>query len=272
MGDPNLDTSAVWIKLLTELLDTHKDESSIVTPVSHGAAFGGGGSVELLAYKTTVNMADPVVKIKHRNLSYLFMATEAAVILSGDNRLAAYGVHTKNMARFSEDGVTLSGAYGPPFVEQAPWAAKRLATDRSTRQAVATIWRPRPGQDVRDVPCTVAVQWFIRGCELHSVVYMRSSDAWMGWPYDVFTFSAMGAYMLLLLKSAYGIDLSLGRLGLVAGSQHLYVQNFGGAAECVYDPIRVDVRPCFWPDVNLFRSPDELIKHLREMAEVKQVA
>src|SRR5690606_12261131 len=129
----------------------------------------------------------------------------------------------------------LAGAYGPPWVDQIPYVIEAFKRDPFTRQAVVSIWRPRPAAS-RDIPCTLSLQYLLRptvaayGREqsrltLHCVAAMRSSDAWLGVPYDVATFSVLAAFLAIRLR-AVGVDVrGIGELTLLAGSQHLYQQD-----------------------------------------------
>ena len=55
---------------------------------------------------------------------------------------------------------------------------------------------------------------------------MRSSDAWLGWPYDAFNFTCISIYTLLQLMHQHRKTYKLGNLSINAGSQHLYERNW----------------------------------------------
>ena len=194
---------------------------------------------ELLGFQTIVDMNMPVMSIAARKLSYKFMAAEAAWILSGDNRVSTIRKNAPKIVDYSDDGITFHGAYGPKVVDQISYVAKTLAKDRDSRQAVINIWRERP-EDTLDVPCTVSLQFMIRNNRLHCFDTMRSSDIWLGWPYDVFNMSMISRYILLYLKSidmsAVEDDIELGKLYLTAGSLHLYEKNVKKAFEIITEP------------------------------------
>lgn len=134
-------TDSVWIDLLWEIADS----GSQVGP-------RGKGTLEILAKTTVVDMKMPVVTIPQRNLGYKFMAAEAHWILSGDNRVETIAPYSKQISRFSDDGVRFFGAYGPKVVDQLSYVVDCLVRDEASRQAVMTIWRERPGS-TKDVPC-----------------------------------------------------------------------------------------------------------------------
>lgn len=218
--------NTVWLNLLADIFN----KGSNCTP-------RGKPTRELLGHQTRINMAYPILTEPTRKLGYRFQAAEAAWILSGDNRVSTIAPYSKAISNFSDDGFMFFGAYGPKIVDQLPYVARALTDDADSRQAVLTIWRQSPPK-VRDIPCTVSLQWLIRGEKLHCLASMRSSDAWLGWPYDVFNFSMVSLYLLNLLQTIFKESelfqrLELGDLILTAGSQHLYQEQWEGALKAI---------------------------------------
>lgn len=225
---------------------------------------------EVLAFTSSIDMCFPVVNIPERNMGFKFMSAEAAWILSGDNRVETIAPFSKQISNFSDDGVFFHGAYGPPVIDQLSYICRKLSEDQDTRQAVMTIWRKNPGQ-TKDTPCTVAVQWLIRDGKLHCVDTMRSSDLWLGWPYDVFNFSMLSYYIRSFLEYYCHVKVDIGNLYLVAGSQHIYERNFSGVDDVLYKymspelintpPEAVDVSRQLYP-----LRPQELVDRLWEVS------
>jgi thymidylate synthase len=182
---------------------------------------------EMLAMTSKISMKDPVIHNVHRKLGYKFMAAEAAWILSGDDRVETIAPYSKEISKFSDDGVHFFGAYGPKFKSQVDYVVATLMNDINSRQAVINIWRENPGP-TKDVPCTLSLQFLVRFGQLHCVASMRSSDLWLGHPYDIVNFSAISFSILLQLKALFKDVVSileLGELFLTAGSKHLYERN-----------------------------------------------
>jgi thymidylate synthase len=97
---------------------------------------------------------------------------------------------------------------------QLEWAMKQLAKPGS-RQAVVQIWTPTPSPS-KDIPCTLSWQLLSRDGVLHAIVTMRSSDIWLGLPYDWINFS------MLTNGVAGELSLTPGELVFNLGSSHLY--------------------------------------------------
>lgn len=193
---------------------------------------------EAISLTSVVSMQNPIIYNPIRKLGYKFMAAEAAWILEGRNDVASISKYSKDIAKFSDDGVTFYGAYGPRLKDQWDYVETTLKADLHSRQAVATVWRQNP-QPTKDVPCTVALQWLIRHNVLHCVATMRSSDLWLGHPYDIFNFSAYSfALMLQLNNHLEQYDqptLTLGNLHLTAGSKHIYERNAADVGRIIED-------------------------------------
>jgi thymidylate synthase len=187
---------------------------------------------EQLHRTVEVNLTQALLTIPQRGLAYKFAAAEALWIMDADDQLASLLPYNKRMAEFSDDGVTLAGAYGPRLEGQIDYIVGALTKDRDTRQATAVIWRPNPKAS-KDIPCTVALTFMIRQDRLHLHVYMRSSDAWLGLPYDLFSFAVYAAHVRFLYEAEGNRPLGLGKLYLTAASSHLYQVNHPAASELV---------------------------------------
>src|SRR5688500_457046 len=182
------DADTAWLGAPRSLVNTAIDpRSQLVGP-------RGMATIERQAVMTTVNMSLPVVTVPSRKLSYKFMAAEAFWILTGDNRVETIEPYCKEIAKFSDDGEVFAGAYGPRIVEQLPFVLRYLKEDTDTRQAVLTDWKEAP-PDSKDTPCTVAMVFQLRKGELDLHVFMRSSDVWLGLPYDIFNFSMVAWFV-----------------------------------------------------------------------------
>lgn len=198
-----------------------------------------GMETKELPQKTLVfDMLHPVITVPERSLGYKFMAAEAWWLLSGHNDVASIAPYSKAISQFSDDGETFFGSYGPPFVEQLIYVVSALQNDPDTRQATMTFWRQNPPK-TKDVPCTIAIDFKLRGGRLNTHVFMRSSDNWLGIPYDAFNFTMMTCRVLELLNAGLpdGNKICPGTMHLTAASSHLYARNFPEVVAVLRSPI-----------------------------------
>lgn len=185
---------------------------------------------ELPQHTVEVDMRHPVLAVPARKLSSKFLAAEAYWILSGDDSVSGIRPWNEHIAQFSDDGEHFFGAYGPRVVDQLPYVVATLLRDRDSRQAVITTWREKPPV-TKDVPCTICFEFLIRDGKLNLHVFMRSSDVWLGLPYDCFNFSMLAHLVCCRLNiAAANLDnqqyVTPGTLYLTAGSSHLYERDF----------------------------------------------
>lgn len=155
----------------------------------------------------------------HRELNYRFAVAEWLWIQAGRKDVAFPALFNKQIAKFSDDGITFAGAYGPRLQDQWSWLLETLRSDRDTRQAVVTIWDRRPARS-KDIPCTLGLQVLLRENKLHGVFTMRSQDLYLGYCYDIYNFGQI----LNGLAGAMGVE--TGSLTLNTGSSHIYEPNF----------------------------------------------
>lgn len=248
------DFTSVWLDAVNDIL-------------RHGFEVAPRGQMtkELPQRTIVVNMRQPVLRAQDRGLSYRFMAAEAHWILSGDDRVENIAPWNSRIANFSDDGERFFGAYGPKIQAQLPYIVEKLQADPDSRQAGLTIWRECPPAS-KDIPCTVAIFFNIRDGKLNCHVFMRSSDVWLGVPYDVFNFSMLAHLVCGLLnenrKAADAFE--PGQLHLTAASSHLYEINWGDARSCLAHAAKLDQ-----PDTPkiLWNDPHYLMAHLEKLRD-----
>lgn len=219
---------------------------------------------ELLNQQFTVNMEYPILSVKERKLGYRFMVREAWWIMDGRNSVDTITNYSKAIHTFSNDGIHFDGAYGPRVVDQIRYIVDTLEKDPDSRQAVMTIWRPNP-RESKDIPCTVAVQWFIRDGTIHCIDTMRSSDIWLGLPYDIFNFTMLTGYIMLCLRER-GITPKLGTISVNAGSQHIYENQFE-KAKLIVDKFTYQSENYIPFDPYEFQNPGHLKLYLKMLSE-----
>jgi thymidylate synthase len=87
----------------------------------------------------------------------------------------------------------------------------------ASRRAALQIYDARDlAQEHKDVPCTCTLQFFVRDGRLEMATYMRSNDAYLGLPHDVFAFTMLQE----LVARSLGVEVGVYRH--MVGSLHLY--------------------------------------------------
>jgi len=143
--------------------------------------------------------------------------------LSGDTRLDFIDYYVPG--RFqeeSDDQVRVRSGYGERLssfrkLNQLQNVINLLNDKKTSRRAVIQLF------DASDlvgsfasIPCTCTLQFLARDGRLHMFVAMRSNDAYLGLPHDVFSFTMLQELV------ARSTDLEIGEYKHCAGSLHLY--------------------------------------------------
>jgi thymidylate synthase len=215
----------IWLKLLQMLYD----HGNPVSPRGQPCREFTGVTLRLTDVCNNIFISDI------RKVSYRFMIAEWLWIWNGHNDVATISPYNPNIAQFSDDGVVFNGAYGPPVQSRWSGILELLRADPDSRQAVIPIYRT-PDGPTKDVPCTLSITFFIRQHHIETVVSMRSSDTWLGLPYDMFLFTSLAN----ILAAQLGVD--TGGLTLHLGSSHLYARNGELAAAVIADGHVDDLR------------------------------
>ena len=95
----------------------------------------------------------------------------------------------------------------------------------NTRRAHVTFWNPSELKDTKLPPCYTGMTFHRIGSVLNMSLQLRSSDLFLGLPYDII----VGA--LFLIDTAKFMDLEPGILGLQITDAHIYENHFSAVEE-----------------------------------------
>lgn len=220
-----------------------------------------------VTWPNTENMKNVFIDGK-RKLSLGFLEGELLWILAGSNKVEDIVPFNKRWADFSDDSITLYGAYGYRLKDQLLPLIQKLKNDIYTRQAVVTIYNQNDISAItKDVPCNDLLQFKIRKdssneLRLNTISYCRSNDIILGFPYDVFHWQTIQKLLVNSLKDTYP-GLKVGSHTHVVGSLHLYERDLDKALAIVsqsHDDIE-KASYCFNVDLSL----EEAIQEAKEI-------
>lgn len=158
-----------------------------------------------------------IITNKVRRINPFFLFAEFIWIITQQNRVDTVSFYNRKMDQFSDDGRTLYGAYGPRLMWQLPYIVNKIKLDRSTRQAIASIYNPKDQQTVtKDFPCNIILHFLPKDDSLDLNVYVRSQDILLGFPYDFYHWS------LLQEMVASEVGMNVGSINWICGSLHGY--------------------------------------------------
>lgn len=145
--------------------------------------------------------------------------------LSESNDVAPIKYYLNRYDEFAEPDGTVWGAYGPRIfnmrgINQLALVIQRLEKNPDSRKAVVQLFNaediPTDDHSYKDVPCTCVFQFMIRTNKLDMITSMRSNDAFIGLPHDVFAFTMLQEIV------ARSLGKEIGTYKHMVGSLHLY--------------------------------------------------
>jgi thymidylate synthase len=183
------------------------------------------------------NIRDRIPYVQAREFSISYMIAECLWYLTGNNSTEWISKYAPFWKTISDDGQTANSAYGARIFKQhkyhdydsniphgwTQWqyVIDELKKDSDSRRAVIHIRMPQDSYLAKkDVPCTLALQFFIRNGALHQVASMRSSDLILGIAYDVPAFTMFQE----LLANELGV--ACGTYTHVSNSLHIYERHY----------------------------------------------
>lgn len=164
-----------------------------------------------------------------RKASTSYCIAEALWYLLGNNDAAWIGHYAGFWLKIQTPAGKSTSAYGFKWHGQLPRILDELRSSVSSRRAVVNILTPQDYGNLLDVPCTIALHYFVRNGKLHAQTYMRSCDIVWGLPYDVFSFTTFQEILALEL------GLELGNYVHTATSLHLYERHASRAMNAAAD-------------------------------------
>lgn len=186
--------------------------------------------------------------------------------LSGSDALAPIAYYVK---RYEEEasGDRVLGGYGPRLCGgsengQIQKIIKMLRRKPSSRQAVIQLFDRQDLQiEGTSVPCTCTLQFLVRDDKLNLITHMRSNDAYLGLPHDLFCFTMIQEIV------AVALGYELGTYVHMVGSLHLYDGSVAAARQFLNEGWQSTTSPMPampngdpWDDVGRLLSAEEKLR------------
>lgn len=192
--------------------------------------------------------------------------------LSRSNSLSFIEYYLPAYANESDDGATIYGGYGPRLfdfggINQIENVITLLRKSPFSRRAVIQIFSAADITHRRtEIPCTCTLQFLVRDELVHLFVNMRSNDAYIGLPHDVFAFT------MLQEMIARTLEKGVGSYKHFVGSLHLYDKRKSDAQRYISEGFQATdlVMPEMpisdpWPAIDRLLVLEELIRKRKKV-------
>lgn len=195
---------------------------------------------------------------------------ELSWYLSKSNSLRFITYYVAAYKDESSDGKTIAGAYGPRLFDfrgqdQISNVIELLRERENSRRAVIQIFDAADLKNTREVPCTCTIQFMIRQRKLHAITTMRSNDAYLGMPHDIFAFTMIQELM------ARSLGVELGSYKHAVGSLHLYEEHIEAAQAYIDDGLHETVQMPPMPLGDQFGSVKQFLSLESKIRRKKKV-
>lgn len=224
------------------------------------------------------SITDPrhrLLYIPERDFPLCYVVAESLWYLLGENRTDWISNYSAFWNNISDDGTTANSAYGARIFKknhkiadgkliQWDYVKEELKRDPDSRRAVILIRTPEDALDAhKDMPCTLSLQFFIRGGKLDLVVTMRSTDLILGLTNDVPAFTLFQELM------AFELGIPLGTYYHTSNSLHIYERHFEMAKKIIAgEEVNREANALTWKPIPAFTDtpPTGVLDRIQEVA------
>lgn len=194
--------------------------------------------------------------------------------MTGKNSLKFIEYYISAYREESVDRKTVYGGYGPRlFGDGKCWgnqiarATNLISQNGESKRIVIQIFdrHDLDGERRPEIPCTCNIQLLPRAGKLNMYVSMRSNDAYMGLPHDVFCFT------MIQEAIAASCGLELGSYHHSVGSLHLYEKHRASADKFIHEGYQESIPMPPMPGHNVWESISQVLTIEREIRKNKAV-
>jgi len=232
-----------------------------------------GGSRELIG--STLRLTNPLSRISTtEDRGKIFSALgELLWYVSGNDNIEFIEYYIRKYNDFLDEGSRkLNGAYGKRIFRKDETGLslfehsyKKILEKNDSRQIVIPVYIKKDLiNKSKDIPCTTTLQFLKRENKLNLIVSMRSNDAYIGLPHDIFCFTMIQEIMARL------IGCELGEYIHFAGSLHIYEENIDQVKKYLEtDTSEIHEMPRM-PDIDILNSDLKRIIRIEKEIRTKE--
>jgi thymidylate synthase len=234
------------------------------------------GPVYVMSEPVTTHYLFPTNRVlfnERRDANPFFHLFEAMWMLTGGNDVSSMVYFVKQIAEYSDDGITFHGAYGHrwrhwepdeptehAYSDQLENIIAILKRNPDDRRVILQMWDPKRdlNRSGKDFPCNVTAKFEIGlNRALNMIVFNRSNDIiWGAYGANAVHFSFLQEYI------AARVGVPVGWYEQISTNYHAYKDVF----DKLY-PVVVGIRPTC-RNVELVSNPDTFDREVTEMMDM----
>jgi thymidylate synthase len=240
----------------------------------------GTGTVSVFARQFRHNLADGFPLLTTKKLHFKSIANELIWFLKGDTNTAWLKENgVKIWDEWADDNGDLGPLYGQQWtawptkaggsINQIDYVIKCLKENPNSRRILFHGWNVEylpdeslsPQENVKQgrmalPPCHLLYQFYVANNKLSAQLYIRSSDSFLGLPYNT------ASLALLVHMLAQQCNLDLGEIVISTGDSHIYSNHIDQVKEQL---LRI---PKKLPELVIKRKPESIYDYKFEDFEV----
>ncbi|MBU4610864.1 thymidylate synthase [Achromobacter sp. GG226] len=249
-----------YLDLLTDILENGETKGDRT----------GTGTTSVFGRQMRHRLADGFPLLTTKRLHFRSIANELIWFLSGNTNI---GWLNENGVTIWDEWATQDGELGPVYgkqwtawptrdggtINQIDYVVQTLKTNPNSRRILFQGWNPEYLPDERKSPvenaasgrmalppCHLLYQFYVANGKLSSQLYIRSSDSFLGLPYNI------ASLALLTHMLAQQCDLVPHEIVVSIGDLHAYSNHLEQIA------LQLTRTPKALPRLNLLRKPDSI--------------
>lgn len=217
-----------YLKLMVEIL---KKGRSKPTRGIHGIK-------SIFGYQLRFDMRQGFPLLTTKKMPFNILLHELLWFISGDSNIKYLQDHNIHYwDDFADKNLNLGPVYGVQWrrwpdpkggeIDQLQWAIEQIKTNPHSKAIVVSAWNAADLAAMRLPPCHTMFQFDVTGGKLRMQLYQRSSDVFLGLPFNI------AQYSMLLHMVAHVTGLEPRELIVSIGNAHLYQNHIEQAKEQV---------------------------------------
>ncbi len=158
-------------------------------------------------------LIDEKVYIWNGNASREFLNSRGLIDREVNDLGAIYGFQWRHSGAVYKD---CHSNYKGKGIDQLEECRNLIINNPTSRRIIFTAWNPSDLPKMALPPCHILGQWYVDDDILSLQVYQRSSDVFLGLPFNIFSYS------VLIHMMAHLTNKKVGKLIYILGDTHIY--------------------------------------------------